>query len=115
MQYQHSRAYEGYFGQPPVKKMQKFIMENDRVVEIHDVKVHKFLLGDVDDADLYAAVPIMEWQNSEQGQWVMKHAVESPMWHRYMEPVTYGWQYMITAKLRGPDYTFFTMKWGHLI
>lgn len=31
-------------------------------------------MGDVDDVDIYAAQPIHEWQQSEQGRWVMENA-----------------------------------------
>jgi hypothetical protein len=52
------------------------------VVKFTDVKVHEFNMGDVEDPDLYAAQPLYEWQQSEQGKWIMEHAVEPPFWHR---------------------------------
>lgn len=30
-------------------------------------------MGDVEDPELYAAQPLYEWQQTEQGQWVMKN------------------------------------------
>jgi hypothetical protein len=86
---------------------------DDKVYQIHNVRVHEFMMGDVDDPDLYAAVPIIDWQKTEKGAWVMEHAVEEPMWHKHIEAVTYGWKFIITAKLKGPDYTFYMLKWGH--
>jgi hypothetical protein len=81
-------------------------------VEIKTVIVHSFILGDVDDPDLYAAQPLYEWQTSEQGQWIMDHAVEQPVWHRMVDPVAYGYKYKITARLKAVDYTFWALKWN---
>jgi len=84
---------------------------NDRVVKFTDVVVHSFAMGDVEDPDLYAAQPIHEWQESEQGKWVMEHAVETPFWHRHMDPSTYGYKYYIIARLREQDQTYWALKW----
>lgn len=90
----------------------KFIVENDRVYELKKIIVHRFRLGDVEDPDIYAAEPLIKWRDSEMGQWVMEKAVETPEWHRHVEPVTYGYQYAIVAKLKDVDYTFWQLKWG---
>lgn len=82
-----------------------------KAVKFSDVVVHSFNMGDVEDPDLYAAQPIMEWQNSEMGQWVMEHAVEKPFWHRQVDPGMYGWKYYIVARLQEQDQTYWTLKW----
>lgn len=87
----------------------------DRVHEIKNVVVHTFSMGDVEDPDLYAAEPLMKWQNSECGSWVMSHSVEQPMWHRHADPTSYGYKYAITAKLLAKDYTYWSLKWGSFI
>ncbi len=79
---------------------------------IHRVTVHSFTMGDVEDPELYAAEPLLEWQRSEEGQWVMAHAIETPEWHRMIDYHILGHRFAITAKLRGRDYTFWAMKWG---
>jgi hypothetical protein len=84
---------------------------DNKAYRIHKTIVHQFQLGDVDDPDLYAAQPMYEWKESEQGQWVMSKAVETPEWHRYLDPMTYGYKYAIVAKLKDIDYTFWTLKW----
>lgn len=106
-------VFNGYLGEPKNIKTHKYMVIDDKVHEIHKTVVHRFKLSDVDDPDLYAAQPIIEWQNSEMGKWVMERAVETPEWHRHLEPVTYGYQYAIVAKLKGADYTFWTLKWGN--
>ena len=42
--------------------------------------VHRFMMGDVEDAQIYAAGPLMDWQHSESGRWVMEHALQIPEW-----------------------------------
>ena len=79
---------------------------------IHKVVVHRFRIGDVVDPVLYAAQPFIEWEQSEQGQWIIAHAIETPIWHQQPDLLNWGHQFAITAKLRGRDYTFWTMKWG---
>jgi len=90
----------------------KYMVINDRVHEIHTVVAHRFKMGDVEDPDLYAATPLMEWQDSEIGKWIMERAVEQPVWHRQADPMNYGYQYAVTARLKDVDYTFWTLKWG---
>jgi len=84
---------------------------NDKHVKISDVAVHSFTMGDVEDPDLYAAQPIYEWQQSEMGQWVIAHAVETPFWHRTIDPASYGHRYYIIARLKEQDQTYWTLKW----
>ena len=82
------------------------------VEEIHKVVVHRFRLSDVDDPDLYAAEPIYKWEKSEQGQFVMKHAVDKPEWHRNVDHLTYGYQYAIVAELKIKKLAEFYLRWG---
>lgn len=79
---------------------------------IHKVVVHRFQMSDVEDPEIYVAQPLWEWQQSEEGKWIMAHAIESPIWHRHNDITSFTIQYAITAKLIGRDYTFWVMKWG---
>ena len=83
---------------------------NDHVVCFSDICVHEFTMGDVEDPDLYAAEPIMAWQDSEAGKFVMAHAVEPPYWTRMIDNHSYGWRYAIVARMRESDQTFFKLK-----
>lgn len=105
-------AYEGYIGYPKGVKTNKYMVFGDKVHEIHNVVVHTFNLGDVEDPDLYAAEPLIQWQQSEMGEWVMERAIETPMWHRMVEASSYHYKYAVSAKLKDVDYTFWTLKWG---
>jgi hypothetical protein len=84
---------------------------NNKAVKFSDVKVHEFNMGDVEDPDLYAAEPLWNWQQTEAGQWVMAHAVETPFWHRTVDPASYGHKYYIIARLTEQDQTYWTLKW----
>ena len=101
----HSSEAQQLFKAPEWK------MIDDIPVKISDVAVHSFTMGDVEDPDLYAAQPIYEWQQSEMGQWVIEHAVETPFWHRTIDPASYGHKYYIIARLREQDQTYWTLKW----
>lgn len=81
------------------------------VVKFADIAVYSFSMGDVEDPDLYAASPMSDWQNSEMGQWVMEHAVETPFWHRQTDPASFGWKYYIIARLKEQDATYWALKW----
>ena len=88
----------------------KFMVFGDRVHEIHTVVVHTFRMGDVEDPDLYAAQPLSDWQDSEAGKFVMAHAVETPYWIRQIDYNSYGHRYVIVARMRESDQTFFRLK-----
>jgi len=82
------------------------------VEEIHKVVVYRFDLADVEDPDLYAAEPLIKWEHSEQGQFVMTHAVNKPEWRRHMDPMFMGYRYVITAELTMKKLAEFYLRWG---
>lgn len=102
----------GYLDYPKNTQIHKYMVIGDKVHQIHHVIVHKFSVGDVEDPEIYAAEPIIKWQESEMGKWVMGRSVETPKWHRFMDVSQYNYTYAITAYLKDVDYTFWTLKWG---
>ena len=102
----------GWLGEEPTERLTKYKVVGDRVEQVHTVTVHEFVMSDVEDPDLYAAMPLLEWQQSEVGKWVMEHAAETPLWHKVVDPFTFGWKVYIVARLQGADYTFYQLKWG---
>jgi hypothetical protein len=97
-------------GDPPKKTTYRYTIVGDRVEEIKEVVVHTFTMGDVDDPDLYAAQPLWDWQESEQGKWVMEHAVETPVWHRIVDHFDRGYRYKVTAKFQGARLTEWLLR-----
>jgi hypothetical protein len=102
----------GFLGKPRKVTIHKFMTFGEEVHKINHVVVHEFKMGDVEDPDLYAAEPLYQWQQSEMGQWVMEHSVETPTWSRYADTLQWGFQYKITAYLKERDYTFWVLKWA---
>jgi hypothetical protein len=80
------------------------------VEEIHEVVVHRFSMGDVEDPDLYAGQPLWEWQESEAGKFVMEHAIQTPSWHRQADPYNYGYQFVIVAELEKKKLSEFYLR-----
>jgi len=83
------------------------------VEEIHKVIVHKFSVGDVEDPDIYAAGPLYDWERSEAGQFVIKHAVDKLVWNRYVDYNNYGHQYAVVAELEMKKLSEFYLRWGN--
>lgn len=79
-------------------------------VKFSTVIVHHFVMSDVDEPDLYVAQPLYEWEHSEKGQWVMDHAIEPPTWHKTVDSNTYGYRFVVTAKLSEKDQVFWHLK-----
>ena len=95
--------------QPPEVKI-----VDGRPVSFRDVCVYAFRVSDVDEPDILAGEPLWQWQNSEQGQWIMQQAVEKPYWVRVIDHNTYGFQYRIMARLSEHNECFWRLKWSGL-
>ena len=78
-----------------------------------EITVHSFQMGDVEDPDLMAAEPLWNWQQTPHGQWVMEHAVETPVWHRMGDPINWGHKYIITATFTEKKLTEYYLRWGN--
>lgn len=77
------------------------------------LKVYEFPMGDVEDPEIYAADPLYKFEKSEQGQWVMEHALEKPVFYIGPWMQTYGYRCRVEAILSDEDATFFQLKWGN--
>lgn len=84
------------------------------VEEIHKVVVHQGRIGDCDDPEIYVAEPIWNWQQTEAGKFVMKHAVQTPSYQTHMDHLTYGYKYVIVAELEKKKLSEFYLKFGKL-
>jgi len=73
--------------------------------------VHTINMADVEDPDLFVAQPIYEWQQTEQGKWIMENSDPTPSWHRNVDHMTYGYQYQIRAYLTHKQLTFWKLKY----
>ena len=107
--YQFEPAH-GYLGLTPKGDTYRYMLITDRVEEVREIVVHEFTMGDVDDPDLYAGEPLWQWQQSEEGQWIMEHAVETPSWYRIPDTLQYGYKFQIRAKLMGARLTEYILR-----
>lgn len=71
---------------------------------------HKFTLSDVEDPEIYAANPILDWQKTEMGTWVMQHCTDTA-YSITTNFDTYGYQVVIYGNLSNNDATYFTLKY----
>lgn len=77
-----------------------------------EITVYSFTMGDVDDPVLYAAEPLYKWEQSEKGQWVMKNAIEQPIWMKGVDPSTFGHRFHIRAKFTEQKLVEYYLKFG---
>ena len=70
------------------------------------------LIGDCEDPQLYAAGPIIDWQNSEEGKWVMENAKETPSWRISTDMNSYSYRVDIYGELEEQDEIIFRLKYG---
>ena len=69
-------------------------------------------MGDVDDIDIYVAEPIYQWQQTEQGRWVMEHA-QDLTYHTSADPSTFGCRVSIRGRINeGLELTAYLLKYG---
>jgi hypothetical protein len=71
---------------------------------------HTFRMGDVEDPEIYAAQPIWEWQQTEQGQWVMAHCSD-PKYVIEPDNMAWGHRVRLYGEVNDTDATFFRLKW----
>ena len=90
----------------------RYQLVEDQVIEIHKVVVHKFDIVEVDEPDIYAAGPLFDWERSEAGQFVMKYAVDTPKWHKHMDPMFMGYRFLITAELESKKLSEYYLRFG---
>jgi hypothetical protein len=100
----------------PVPRDRKYIMKTDPVTGEVTAEptvrmvVQEFQVGDVEEPDLYAAQALYDWQHSEQGQWVLEHAIHPPTWHSNIDHMGMGYRYRIVAEFAGADATWLTLS-----
>jgi hypothetical protein len=94
------------------KSFHKYTLQDDQVIERRKIIVHSFVMGDVDDPDLYAAEPLYQWQQTDAGRWVMENAVDTPEWHRQVDIKSFGHKYIVTAVFETKKLTEYYLRFG---
>lgn len=78
--------------------------------ENQPITVHTIYIGDVEDPDLLVGMNLYEWENSEEGKWVMEKSMPSPIWKREIKYDYAGWTYKIVAFLSEVDCLYYKLK-----
>ncbi len=71
---------------------------------------HQFTLGDVEDPDIYVAGPMLEWQRTEKGKWVMEHG-RTLTYEINTDMQTLGYRVTIRGTLSYDDEVYYTLKY----
>jgi len=61
--------------------------------------------------EIYAAMPIMEWKATKQGQWVMDHCPD-PQYRFRKDPQSWGHRVELFGELDDKHAVVFLLKWG---
>ena len=100
---------EHYIAQMGYRKgSEAVVREEDKIVK--NVMVHGFFMGDSEDPYLMAAFPISEWEKTDQAQYLMKHALDKPVYHCEVDHERMGYRVKIYADLREEDLTYYFLK-----
>jgi len=94
----------------------QIVRENgqEKVLEIHKKVFHKIHMSDVEDPDLMVADPIWRWQQTPAGKYVMENGIkESHTWHRHLDPMTYGYTYVIVAEMEAKKLSEYYLKFDN--
>jgi hypothetical protein len=75
------------------------------------ITFHSFSMGDVEDPELYAAQPLYEWQQTEQGQWVMEHCSD-PQYIVRADVNAFGHKIIVYGNVEDQLATEYLLKWG---
>ena len=68
-------------------------------------------MGDVDDVEIYAAQPIWEWQQTDQGRWVMENAHDLT-YHTAQDTAMWGHRIVIRGEINDPrKVTEYYLRW----
>jgi hypothetical protein len=74
--------------------------------------LYEFSLGDVEDPQLYAAGPLIEWERSEAGKWCQEHCVpESITWGVGTDLLSWGHRVHVYGDFEEQDLTYFNLKY----
>jgi hypothetical protein len=76
------------------------------------LEFQRFVLGYIDIHDPIISNPVLEWESSEQGQWVMEHA-QNLTYFRGHQMASLQTMVMITGELDGVELTEYLLRWAN--
>jgi len=66
-------------------------------------------MGDVEDPEIYAAFPIHEWEGTDHGKWVKKHATKPPEFFIRIGDY-YGYKVVVEAEFTSENLLWHSLK-----
>ena len=66
-------------------------------------------MGDVDDVEVYAAQPIYNYLQTDEGKWVNERC-EDLSWHTNANSMTYGWTILIQGSITDQHATEYYLR-----
>ena len=82
---------------------------------LHKVILYKCFIGDVEDPYIWAADPIMRWQDTEQGRWCLDNCEGDIVFHTAVDHRGLGYQVVIQGNLNDKNLTYFKLRWGDVL
>jgi len=75
------------------------------------ITFHTFGMGDVEDPELYAALPLGEFMDTEKGQWIRDNC-RDPQYIIRPDPHSYGYRVIVYGEVEEPAGTEYFLKWA---
>jgi hypothetical protein len=68
-------------------------------------------MGDVEDPELYAAMPLGEFMSTEKGHWIRNNCTD-PQYIIRPDPTTYGVRVIVYGEVEDKAATEYYLKWN---
>ena len=78
---------------------------------MRNVIFHTFSMGDVEDPELYAAMPLGEFMSTEKGQWIRNNCLD-PQYIIRPDVNTFGVRVIVYGEVEDKSATEYLLKWG---
>ena len=75
------------------------------------ITFHTFGIGDVEDPELYAALPLGEFMDTPKGQWIRDNCAY-PQYIIRPDPHTYGTKVIVYGEVEESAATEYFLKWA---
>jgi hypothetical protein len=82
--------------------------------KLNKVILTSFNVGDVEDPMIYAADPIIRWQESDQGKWCMENCEGDIVYHSTIDHMRWGYKIVLQGSLSDKNLTYFKLRWGEV-
>lgn len=82
--------------------------------DVKSVKVFDFTIDQdsISQDKIHPFLPLAEWIDSEEGQWVKEHSLDNKTTHySYMDHATWNFRVIIVAQMKAADVTFYLLKY----